>query len=82
MHGHALTGSGVAREGQGGGACACLKRADFDKMKCLLINGVDQFCFEHDDIDCIWNSVEDVIKHSLISQFQRKVFISLNHWHG
>ena len=27
----------------------CLKRADFDKMKCLFINGIDQLCFEHDE---------------------------------
>ena len=31
------------------------------RWKCLLINGIDQLCFEHDDIDTsIWNSVEGV----------------------
>ena len=50
----------------------CLKSADFDKMKCLLINGIDQLCFEHDDIDCIWNSVEGVIKHSIDKSVPKK----------
>ena len=50
----------------------CLKRADFDKMKCLLTNGIDQLCFEHDDIDCIWNSVEGVIKHSIDKSVPKK----------
>ena len=51
----------------------CLKSADFDKMKCLLINGIDQLCFEHDDIDCIWNSVDEgVIKHSIDKSVPKK----------
>ena len=47
----------------------CLKRADFDKMKCLLIDGIDQLCFEHDDIDCIWNNV---IKQSIDKSVPKK----------
>ena len=50
----------------------CLKSADFDKMKCLLIDGIDHLCFEHDDIDCIWNSVEGVIKHSIDKSVPKK----------
>ena len=50
----------------------CLKRADFDKMKCLLIDGIDQLCFEHDDIDCIWNNVEGVIKQSIDKSVPKK----------
>ena len=50
----------------------CLKRADFDKMKCLLTNGIDQLCFKHDDIDCIWNSVEGVIKQSIDKSVPKK----------
>ena len=41
-------------------------------MKCLLINGIDQLCFEHYDIDCIWNSVEGVIKHSIDKSVPKK----------
>ena len=41
-------------------------------MKCLLINGIDQLCFEHYDIDCIWNSVEGVVKHSIDKSVPKK----------
>ena len=50
----------------------CLKRADVDKMECLLINGIDQLCFEHDDVDCVWKSVEGVIKHSIDKSVRKK----------
>ena len=49
-----------------------LKRANFDKMKCLLVNGIDKLYFEHNDIDCIWNSVEGAIKQSIIKSIPKK----------
>ena len=48
-------------------------RADFDKMKCFLVNGIEKLCFDNNaDIDVIWNGLESVIKDSIDNSVPNK----------
>ena len=51
----------------------CLNRADFDKMKCFLVNGIEKLCIDNNvDIDVIWNGLESVIKDSIDNSVPKK----------
>ena len=51
----------------------CLNRADFDKMKCFLVNGIENLCIDNNaDIDVICNGLEIVIKDSIDNSVPKK----------
>ena len=53
----------------------CLNKADFNQMKCMLINFPWNLCFD-DDIDIMWGKVESFLKcsidHSVPKKFVKK----------
>ena len=62
----------------------CLNRANFDKVRHFFVKSVGKLYFDGDDdnVDMIWNNVENIIKSSIDFLFLRKRFQNSNLCHG